>query len=492
MSALLGDAVYRSASFFRRSPLALGRWLPTFRAMAVSSVLKNSHSRTIPRRMPAHVGAGVPANINVHRGLSRSTYDSHRGEYYVDELLATQTSASNNDISGYTLCANEWDSFALPSTCDVAYGAKGAFVFRSAQSGTIAFNNATFGDPAPGAPKKGYYRLSGGQRFYAHANHLYSVAAMTNAAGAVVERYRYSSYGERTVLAADGITVRAASSYGQQIGFTGRYQDKETSLWYFRARYYSGTLGRFIGRDPIGYTDGMGLYNGYFVPNGLDPSGTINDGSGYPIFGPDGSAPIVKDLPDWPAMIMDQLTAWRGAVGEGLPRTLLDQWYYRRGDINLTVGQVEELWIRETMKKVVDFNADVAKAANSGRFQIWKKTYEYPLFTVGRSRTLGQIGGMKLSSTVIVCNEKWWVVGELSLSDKYDFDPRPPGQRHVAAEQMVIIMNKIHQAGFGKDFTASASGVPFSQDYTMDKMKIGSGGGGGDPGTGGGIPPVVQ
>ena len=223
--------------------------------------------------MPAHVGAGVPANRNVHRGLSRSTYDSHRGEYYVDELLATQTSASNNDISGYTLCANEWDSFALPSTCDVAYGAKGSFAFRSAQSGTITFNNATFGDPAPGAPKKGYYRLSGGQRFYAHANHLFSIAALTNQSGGVVERYSYDAYGQRKIFAADGITPRTTSSYNQQIGFTGRYLDKETGLWYFRNRYYSGSLGRFVSRDPIGYADGLDLYAAYFVPRFVDPSG---------------------------------------------------------------------------------------------------------------------------------------------------------------------------------------------------------------------------
>jgi RHS repeat-associated protein len=265
--------VYRSASLFRRSPLALGHGLPTFRAMAVSSVLKNSHSRTIPRRMPAHVGAGVPANRNVHRGLSRSTYDSHRGEYYVDELLATQTSASNNDISGYTLCANEGQAFALPSTCDVAYGANGSFAFRSAQSGTITFSNATFGDPAPGAPKKGYYRLSGGQRFYAHANHLYSVAALTDAAGSVVERYSYDAYGARKITAPDGITVRVVSSYNQQIGFTGRFFDRESGLYYFRSRYYSGSLGRFIGRDPLTYVDGYSLYGAYYIPNSIDPFG---------------------------------------------------------------------------------------------------------------------------------------------------------------------------------------------------------------------------
>ncbi len=105
------------------------------------------------------------------------------------------------------------------------------------------------------------------------SNHLYSVAALTNAAGAVVERYRYDTYGNRTVLAPDGVTPRAVSSYNQQVGFTGRYEDKETKLWYFRARYYSGTLGRFIGRDPLGYVDGDNLYRAYYVPNALDPSG---------------------------------------------------------------------------------------------------------------------------------------------------------------------------------------------------------------------------
>lgn len=75
------------------------------------------------------------------------------------------------------------------------------------------------------------------------------------------------------MLAADGVTVRSASSYGNQYGFTGRYLDKETGLWYFRARYYSGSLGRFVSRDPAGYVDGYLLYGGYFIPNALDPFG---------------------------------------------------------------------------------------------------------------------------------------------------------------------------------------------------------------------------
>jgi len=47
------------------------------------------------------------------------------------------------------------------------------------------------------------------------------------------------------------------------------------SLVYKRARYFNAEIGIFIGRDPIGYIDGMSLYRGYFVPNKVDPDGQI-------------------------------------------------------------------------------------------------------------------------------------------------------------------------------------------------------------------------
>ncbi len=91
-----------------------------------------------------------------------------------------------------------------------------------------------------------------GERKFVHANHLYSVAALTDNSGNVVERYRYDAYGQRIVLAGDGVTLRWGSSYGNQVGYTGRYLDKETGLWYFRNRMLSSSMGRFIGRNQFG------------------------------------------------------------------------------------------------------------------------------------------------------------------------------------------------------------------------------------------------
>jgi RHS repeat-associated protein len=113
-------------------------------------------------------------------------------------------------------------------------------------------------------------------KYYYHTNRLYSVTAMTNQAAAVVERYAYAAYGALTILAPNGTTVRTASAINNPYTHTGRRHDEETGLYYYRARYYDAELGRFLGRDPIGY--GGSKWNLYeFVGNRpsmlLDPSG---------------------------------------------------------------------------------------------------------------------------------------------------------------------------------------------------------------------------
>ena len=96
---------------------------------------------------------------------------------------------------------------------------------------------------------------------------------MINSTGSVVERYTYDHFGKRTILAANGSTVRASSSYNMTYGYTSRRHEGESDLMYFRARYYDPTTGEFLSRDPLEYVDGMSQYRGYFVPSSVDPNG---------------------------------------------------------------------------------------------------------------------------------------------------------------------------------------------------------------------------
>jgi RHS repeat-associated protein len=91
----------------------------------------------------------------------------------------------------------------------------------------------------------------------------------------IIETYSYTPYGSVTISDQYG-AVLDSSDYGNEFFFQGRTFDKESGLYYFRNRYYSPDLGRFISRDPIGYAGGdVNLYR--FVGNnpygGLDPMG---------------------------------------------------------------------------------------------------------------------------------------------------------------------------------------------------------------------------
>jgi RHS repeat-associated protein len=113
---------------------------------------------------------------------------------------------------------------------------------------------------------------SGTAALYYHRNQQYSILGLSDAAGTLVERYAYTAYGELTILAPDR-TARATSSFQNRYTYTGREWDPTLRLYYFRARWLEPKVGRFIGRDPLGYVDGMGLYGAYLGLSNFDPSG---------------------------------------------------------------------------------------------------------------------------------------------------------------------------------------------------------------------------
>jgi RHS repeat-associated protein len=94
---------------------------------------------------------------------------------------------------------------------------------------------------------------------------LGSTIALTGLGGSALVQYTYDPYGNTTVT--------GSSSNPYQ--YTGRENDG-TGLYYYRARYYSPQLQRFISEDPLGLKGGINFYS-YVLSNPIgfsDPQGT--------------------------------------------------------------------------------------------------------------------------------------------------------------------------------------------------------------------------
>jgi RHS repeat-associated protein len=95
-----------------------------------------------------------------------------------------------------------------------------------------------------------------------------TVRDVVDSNGTVIDHINYDSFGK--------VQSQSNAGYDLRFGYTGREQDGETGLDYYRARYYDASVGRFISEDPLGFGAGDGnltRYVGNSPVNFNDPNG---------------------------------------------------------------------------------------------------------------------------------------------------------------------------------------------------------------------------
>ena len=171
------------------------------------------------------------------------------------------------------LCYDNAGNRFIKQTKDVSTNKKNTSLYLRHGQIAVAMDIEITGDSTTDKGKINRYVLSGDllagrvtttvklddskvtEKYYYHLDHLNSTKCVTKADGTLDVMYEYRAFGEQLKKlggSAGSPTGEAKYTYG------GKELDDETNLYYFNARFYDATIGRFINVDPI--QDGTNWY----------------------------------------------------------------------------------------------------------------------------------------------------------------------------------------------------------------------------------------
>jgi RHS repeat-associated protein len=198
-----------------------------------------------------------PYSVNVSNELTSTPSTSYTYDY--NGNLLTKVVGSNTTSYSWDF-ENRLTSVTLPGsggTVTFRYDPFGRRIYKSSSSGTSIFaydgNNLVEETNSSGGVVARYTQtqrvdeplamLRSGATNYYEQDGVGSVTSLSTGAGALAQTYTFDSFGNQTA---------ASGSLTNAFRYTGREFDTETNLYYYRARYYDQTAGRFLSEDPLG------------------------------------------------------------------------------------------------------------------------------------------------------------------------------------------------------------------------------------------------
>ena len=259
------NASRRTGISYQNNSTTLGDLTYVYNATGRRTNVSGSYARTsLPQAFASSTHNA--RNQLTQRGAQSFTYDANGN--LLSDGVTTYTWNARDQLtatSGSSSASFQYDAFGRRTAktvggSSVSYLYDGLNVVQELSGATPSANVLT------GAVDEVFSRTDSTASFCFLSAGLRSIIGLTDSNGVQQTQYTYEPFGATTLTG-------AANTNSFQ--HTGRENDL-TGLYYYRARYYSPLLQRFISEDPIGFSSGdtnLYAYVGNDPINLSDPSG---------------------------------------------------------------------------------------------------------------------------------------------------------------------------------------------------------------------------